>query len=364
MCCGYYRYDAGYTPEFPGRENFRGPIVHPQHWPQDLDYRGKRVVVIGSGATAMTLVPSMAADAAHVTMLQRSPSYVVSRPAEDRFANRLRGMLGERAAYWLVRWRNVLLQQYVFWRARAHPAGVRDWLLGQVRARLGPDYDVATHFTPRYNPWQQRLCLVPDDDLFHALNSGKASVVTDHIECFTETGIRLQSGRELEADIIVTATGLELLFLAGLQTTVDGRRIDYAETFGYKGVMFSGVPNLAAAFGYTNASWTLKADLGSEYVCRLLNHLRDTGTQIATPVPSDPQMATEDWIDFSSGYFQRALHTFPKQGTRVPWKLFQNYAKDVRLFRYAPLEDGELQFTRAGAAGTASASHPAVPRAA
>jgi cation diffusion facilitator CzcD-associated flavoprotein CzcO len=358
MCSGYYRYDAGYTPDFPGREHFRGPIVHPQHWPRDLDYRGKRVVVIGSGATAMTLVPSMAADAAHVTMLQRSPTYVISRPAEDRFANRLRGLLGERAAYWLVRWRNVLLQQYVFWRARTRPAGVRDWLLRQVRARLGPDYDVATHFTPRYNPWEQRLCLVPDDDLFRAINSGKASVVTDHIECFTAAGIRLQSGRELEADIIVTATGLELLFLAGLQTTVDGRRIDYSQTLGYKGVMFSGVPNLAAAFGYTNASWTLKADLGSEYVCRLLNHLRDTGTAIATPLPSDPQMATEDWIDFSSGYFRRALHTFPKQGTRVPWKLFQNYARDIRLFRYGPIDDGELRFTRAGeivaAAGSGS----------
>ena len=364
MCSGYYRYDAGYTPDYPGREHFRGPIVHPQHWPADLDCRSKRVVVIGSGATAMTLVPSLAASAAHVTMLQRSPTYVVSRPAEDRLANRLRALLGERAAYGLIRWRNVLLQQYVFWRARTHPTRVREWLLRQVRERLGPDYDVATHFTPRYNPWEQRLCLVPDDDLFDAINSGKASVVTDHVECFTGSGIRLQSGRELEADIIVTATGLEMLFLAGLQTAVDGRRIDYAQTLGYKGVMFSGVPNLAAAFGYTNASWTPKADLGSEYLCRLLNHLRDTGTQIATPVPSDPLMATEDWIDFSSGYVKRALNTFPKQGARVPWRLFQNYARDIWLFRYAPLEDGELCFTRRGGAGAVSASPAVASRAA
>jgi len=346
MCSGYYDYDEGYTPEFPGRERFTGRIVHPQHWPEGLDYRGKRVVVIGSGATAMTLVPSMARDAGHVVMLQRSPTYVISRPAEDRLANRLRRWLPSRLAYGIIRWRNILLQQLLFKRARKQPARVRKWLLDRVRARLGPDYDVETHFTPRYNPWEQRLCLVPDDDLFDAINSGKASVVTDRIETFTERGIRLASGRELEADIIVTATGLKLLFLAGMAITVDGRRVDFAQTFGYKGTMFSGVPNLASAFGYTNASWTLKADLTSEYVCRLLRHMRQHGLDMATPTPSDPAMKAEQWIDFSSGYFQRALHLFPKQGTKPPWKLYQNYARDIRLFRHAPIDDGEMVFSK------------------
>jgi cation diffusion facilitator CzcD-associated flavoprotein CzcO len=342
MCSGYYRYDHGYTPDFPGQDEFGGVRVHPQHWPEDLDYRGKRVVVIGSGATAVTLVPSMAKEAAHVTMLQRSPTWVVSRPAEDRLALGLRRLLGERLAYALIRWRNVLMQQLVFWYARRYPRAAGQRLLRMLRQRLTPGYDVARHFTPRYNPWEQRLCLVPDADLFDAINSGRADVVTDTIERFTASGIRLASGVELPADII------ELLFAAGLAITVDGRRIDFADTLGYKGTMFSGVPNFACAFGYTNASWTLKADLSSEYVCRLLNHMRDTGHPIAVPVPSDPGMGTERWIDFSSGYFQRALHQFPKQGTRPPWKLYQNYAKDIALFRFGALEDGEMRFMRAG----------------
>ena len=354
MCSGYYDYEEGYTPVFPGRERFEGVIVHPQHWPQDLDYRGKRVVVIGSGATAVTLVPSMARDAGHVTMLQRSPTYVVSRPAEDRLANRLRRWLPSGLAYGIIRWRNILLQQLLFNRARKHPAKVRKWLLDMVRKHLGPGYDVETHFTPRYNPWEQRLCLVPDDDLFDAINSGKASVVTDRIESFTAHGIRLASGGELEADIIITATGLKLLFLAGMDITVDGKRVDFAKTFGYKGAMFSGVPNLASAFGYTNASWTLKADLTSEYVCRLLRYMRQNGVDIATPTPSDPAMKAEQWIDFSSGYFQRSLHIFPKQGAKLPWKLHQNYAKDIRLFRYAPVDDGEMVFGKRRAASRES----------
>lgn len=346
MCSGYYSYDAGYTPDFPGRDSFRGTFVHPQHWPQDLDYTGKRVVVIGSGATAVTLVPAMADKAAHVTMLQRSPTYMVSRPAEDGFANFLRRVLPAMLAYRIVRWRNVLMQQWVFSTARRKPKKVADKLIGMVRDLLGPDYDIAKHFTPSYNPWEQRLCLVPDDDLFTAINSGRASVETDHIDTFTPTGIRLKSGRHLDADIIVSATGLDLLFLAGLKTTVDGRAIDYSQTFGYKGVMFSGVPNLAAAFGYTNASWTLKADLTGEYVCRLLNHMQATDTKIATPTLTDPNMKAEPWIDFSSGYFQRALHRFPKQGSELPWKLYQNYPKDIKLFRHAPVDDGVLVFTK------------------
>jgi cation diffusion facilitator CzcD-associated flavoprotein CzcO len=348
MCSGYYSYDAGYTPEFPGRERFKGTFVHPQHWPNDLDYAGKRVVVIGSGATAVTLVPAMAdSGAGHVTMLQRTPTYMVSRPAEDRLAHFLRAIMPEMWAYTLVRWRNVIMQQWVFNYARRRPRKLADKLIRMVRDMLPKGYDVETHFTPPYNPWEQRLCLVPDEDMFRVIRDGRASVETDHIETFDETGIRLGSGKHLDADIIVSATGLDLLFLAGMKTIVDGRAIDFSQTFGYKGVMFSGVPNLAAAFGYTNASWTLKADLTSEYVCRLLNHFRETGTEIATPVLDDPDMTAVPWIDFSSGYFQRALHRFPKQGDRLPWKLHQNYAKDIKLFRRDPVDDGVLRFTKA-----------------
>ena len=350
MCSGYYNYDAGHTPDFPGRDRYKGVFIHPQHWPKDLDYEGKRVVVIGSGATAVTLVPSMAdAGAGHVTMLQRTPTYMVSRPAEDRFAHFLRAIFPEMWAYQIIRWRNVLLQLWVFNLARRKPAKLADRLISMVRDMLPEGYDVEKHFVPPYKPWEQRLCLVPDEDMFRVIREGTASVETDHIECFTETGIQLKSGKHLDADIIVSATGLDLLFLAGMKTSVDGHVVDYAKTFGYKGVMFSGVPNLVAAFGYTNASWTLKADLTSEYVCRLLNHFRATGTEIATPVNDDPDMERVEWIDFSSGYFQRALHRFPKQGTALPWRLHQNYAKDIRLFRHAPLDDGVLRFSKAEA---------------
>jgi len=350
MCSGYYDYAAGYTPEFKGSERFGGAIVHPQHWPQDLDYAGKRVVVIGSGATAVTLVPELAKTASHVVMLQRSPTYVVSRPAEDRFANWLRTWLPPMLAYGIVRWRNVLLQLWFFNFARSRPRLVKKKLLEQVREQLGPDYDIKTHFTPRYNPWDQRLCLVPDADLFDAIKSGRASVVTDQIDTFTERGIALQSGATIEADIIVTATGLNLQFLSDLETTVDGRAIQFPQTFGYKGMMYSGVPNLASSFGYTNASWTLKADLTCEYVCRLLNHMRATGCEIATPTIDDSQVTPEQWIDFSSGYFQRSLHKFPKQGSKLPWKLYQNYAKDLWLFRYGSVDDGTMIFSKKRAA--------------
>jgi monooxygenase len=356
MCAGYYDYVEGYTPEFKGVARFKGKIVHPQHWPPDLAYAGKRVVVIGSGATAVTLVPAMAKTAGHVTMLQRSPSYVISLPSEDRFASWLRHWLSPMLAYDIARWRNVLWQQWVFKFARARPERMKKKLLDLVRKHLGPDYDVDAHFTPRYNPWEQRLCLVPDADLFDAIRSGSTSVVTDHIETFTERGILLKSGKTLEADIIVTATGLNLQFVGGLDTTVDGRRIDYSKTFGYKGMMYSGVPNFANSFGYTNASWTLKADLIGEYVCRLLNHMKKTGTAIATPVLDDPEVTAEPWIDFSSGYFQRSLHKFPKQGSKLPWKLHQNYARDIMLFRYGAVDDGIMVFTKAGAAAARKAA--------
>jgi cation diffusion facilitator CzcD-associated flavoprotein CzcO len=347
LCGGYYDYDQGYTPEFAGRERFKGRILHPQHWPETLDYAGKRVVVIGSGATAVTLVPEMARTAGHVTMLQRSPTYVVSRPAEDRFANWLREHLPARLAYQIVRWRNVLFGMYFFNLARKKPAAVKARIIQMVRDQLGPDYDVETHFTPRYNPWDQRLCLVPDADLFQAIKAGSASIVTDQIETFTETGVRLKSGRELAADIIVTATGLNLKVMNGVELTVDGRRVDPANVLSYKGMMYEGVPNLASAFGYTNASWTLKCDLTCEYVTRLLNHMKATGTRQVTPVNADPTITPEPWLDFTSGYVQRAIGKFPKQGSKAPWKLHQNYALDLMNLRYAKIEDGVLQFSNA-----------------
>ena len=345
LCGGYYSYEAGYTPDFPGADRFAGPIIHPQHWPEDLDYAGKRVVIIGSGATAVTLAPEMARHAAHVTMLQRSPTYVVSRPAEDRLANWLRARLPARLAYQLIRWRNVLTGMYFFRLARRRPNRVKARIIDRVRKELGPDYDVGAHFTPRYNPWDQRICLVPDSDLFLAIREGRASVVTDQIETFTETGVRLASGRTLEADIIVTATGLNLQVMNGLALSVDGRVVEPGRTLSYKGMMYEGVPNLASAFGYTNASWTLKCDLTCEYVCRLLNHMARTGARQATPRNSDPDMQTAPWLDFSSGYVTRAMEKFPKQGARAPWKLHQNYALDLLTLRYSRLEDGVLEFS-------------------
>jgi monooxygenase len=345
LCGGYYSYEAGYTPEFPGAARFKGRIVHPQKWPEDLDYAGKRVAVIGSGATAVTLVPEMARTAGHVTMLQRSPTYVVSRPAEDAFANRLRKWLPARLAYGLIRWRNVLFGMWFFRLARNKPAAVKKNIIDMVRAQLGPDYDVATHFTPTYNPWDQRLCLVPDADLFEAIKAGKADVVTDHIETFTERGIKLASGQELACDIIVTATGLNLQVMNGLAISVDGRPVDPGRTLSYKGMMYEDVPNLASAFGYTNASWTLKCDLTCEYVCRLLNHMQRTGLRQVTPRNDDPTIERQPWLDFSSGYVRRAMEKFPKQGSKAPWRLHQNYALDLMTLRYAKLEDGVLEFS-------------------
>ena len=343
-CGGYYRYDAGYTPEFAGRERFKGRVVHPQQWGEDVDHAGRRVVVIGSGATAVTLVPALAQTAAHVTMLQRSPTYMIGLPSHDPIATGLRRVLPARFAYAIARWKNVSLAMFIYNLCRRRPALARRILLGGVQRWLGPDADVATHFTPRYNPWEQRLCLVPDGDFFKAVRTGRASVVTDTIESFTETGIRLTSGTELEADIIVTATGLALELAGGLQVSVDGVPVDWPSTLNYKGLMYSGVPNFVAVFGYTNASWTLKADLISEYVCRLLNHMATHGLRQCTPRIADPTMATEPWVDFSSGYLQRELHRFPKQGARGPWKLNQNYLRDLFSLRYGRLDDGAMTF--------------------
>ena len=349
MCSGYYRYEHGYTPEFKGRERFGGDIVHPQQWPEDLDYCDKAVVVIGSGATAVTLIPEIAKQAKHVTMLQRSPTYVISWPEQDWIANILRKVLPAKMAYAITRWKNITLQQWTYRRTRTSPDKVKRQLLKWVRKELGKDYDVDTHFTPHYDPWDQRLCLVPNSDLFVAIRSGKASVVTDQIETFTESGIRLQSGEELDADIIITATGLDLLVLGGVQFVVDGEPVDFARTVSYKGIMFSGVPNLVSTFGYINASWTLRADLTAEYFCRLVNHM-DAGAyrQCTARLRSeDRAMQMQPWITgFSPGYMQRALDRLPKQGDREPWINPQNYRADKAMFREGAIDDGVLVFSK------------------
>lgn len=360
MCTGYYNYAKGHRPEFPEEQAFKGQIVHPQFWPENLDYSGKRVVVIGSGATAVTLVPAMTDKAAHVTMLQRSPTYVVSRPAEDAFANWLRKVLPAQMAYDIIRWRNVVLQAIFFNLARTRPEKTKGRLLGMLKEHLSED-QIAQHFTPAYNPWDQRLCLVPDADLFKAIGSGKASVVTDHIARFTANGIELKSGKVLEADVIVTATGLDLQVLAGLEADVDGAVVDYAKTFSYKGIMYSGVPNMASVFGYTNASWTLKADLTAEYVCRLLAHMDAQGFAECRPVNADPAMQATPWLDFSSGYVVRAMEKFPKQGDREPWRVHQNYWRDLMAFRFGPIEDGVMRFTPRGALAPAAPPAPTEP---
>ncbi|MDJ0847228.1 MAG: NAD(P)/FAD-dependent oxidoreductase [Myxococcota bacterium] len=351
MCSGYYSYDEPYRPHLEGEEDFEGPLFHPQLWPEDLDYRGKRVVVIGSGATAMTLVPAMAGDAEHVTMLQRSPTYVISLPDQDRIANTLRRFLPDTLAYRITRAKNVALQRRLYQRTRTAPERVKNWLLGRVRKALGPDYDVEKHFTPSYDPWDQRLCLIPNDDLFEAIKSGKASVVTDQIDRVTKRGIRLESGEELDADIIVAATGLNLKLLGGVQFSVDGEAVHFPSTFTYKGMMYSDVPNLVQTFGYINASWTLRADLTAEYSCRLLEHMDELGMRQCTPrlLDDERDMPKRLWIeDFSAGYMQRVMHLFPRQGDREPWLNTQNYYADRKMIRHAPLEDGRLVFSNPG----------------
>ena len=349
MCSGYYRYDAGYTPPFDGTERFGGQIVHPQRWTDDIDYAGKRVVVIGSGATAVTLVPAMAESAAHVTMLQRSPSYVAALPAEDPIATFVRRVLPTKLAYSVVRWKNVLITMVFFQLCRRRPEMMRAFLRKGAERRLPAGYDVDTHFKPTYNPWDQRMCLVPDGDLFEALGSGRASVVTDRIETFTENGLRLASGAELEADLVVTATGLNMTLLGGVKLAVDGRDVEPSKTLSYKGLMLTGVPNMAFSIGYTNASWTLKCDLTCDYVCRLLNHMEAHGYGQCVAECSDDSVAEEPIIDFSSGYVLRALDQLPKQGSKRPWRLHQNYPLDLRDLRYGPIENGALRFSARGA---------------
>jgi cation diffusion facilitator CzcD-associated flavoprotein CzcO len=301
--------------------------------------------VIGSGATAVTLVPEMAKTASHVTMLQRSPTYVVARPAEDALANKLRRNLSAKLAYHMIRWRNVLFGMYFFQLCRRKPDRAKELILGGVKMALGPDYDIGTHFTPRYNPWEQRLCLVPDGDLFKAIRDKTASIVTNQIERFTKSGIKLKDGSELEADIIVTATGLNLQVLGGLDVDVDGKRIDFARTLNYKGMMYSDVPNMAAALGYTNASWTLKCDLTCEYVCRLINYMDRHGYKQCVPHNIDPTVSELPSLDFSSGYVQRSIEKMPKQGSKRPWRLYQNYALDIVTLRYGKIDDGVMQYS-------------------
>ncbi len=343
LCAGYYSYAQGHRPRFEGEEQFRGRLVHPQFWPADLDYAGRRVVVIGSGATAVTLVPEMAKTAAHVTMLQRSPTYMFARPSVDRVAEWLKRRLPALWAYRIIRAKNVGMQQFFYRLARRKPGQARQRLLGLVRAALPAGYDVERHFGPRYDVWDQRVCLVPDNDLFQAIGDGRASVVTDTIERFTPQGLRLASGQELPADIVVMATGLQLNVLGDVALSVEGVPVNAHETMVYKGMMFSGVPNLAQVFGYTNASWTLKADLSARYVCRLLDHMEARGLQVCTPV-RDPAVQAVPFLDFTSGYVQRALPLLPVQGDRKPWRLDQNYFKDLLTLRFSPLEDGVLRF--------------------
>jgi cation diffusion facilitator CzcD-associated flavoprotein CzcO len=345
MCSGYYRYDEGYTPEFEGRDDFRGRIVHPQHWDEELDYTGKRVVVIGSGATAVTLVPAMAEKAAHVTMLQRSPSYVVSLPAEDPLARLLRRVLPAKVAYPILRWKNVAMTSGSYFISKRWPKFAKALIRKGVQRQLPRGYDVDTHFRPNYNPWDQRMCLVPDADLFAAIRSGRASVATDRIKRFVEDGIELESGEKLDADVIVTATGLNLLVLGGLEIVVDGDEVDFSEQMTYKGLMLTGVPNSAAALGYTNASWTLKCELSIEYVCRLLNYMDARGYRQVVPVNRDPSVKPQPFIDFNSGYVQRSIDTFPKQGSKPPWRLYQNYPRDILALRRGEITDEALDFS-------------------
>ncbi len=344
-CSGYYRYDHGYLPDFDGMDRFRGTIVHPQEWPEDLDYAGQRVVVIGSGATAVTLIPSLAAEAAHVTMLQRSPTYIVSVPDKNPAVDVLRKILPERSAGRIIRWVMALGTQATYVVSKRRPGLVKRILREGVKRRLPKGYDVDTHFTPRYDPWDQRLCVVPNGDLFKAISAGTASVVTDRVDTFTETGILLESGRELEADIIVTATGLELLFIGGIELTVDGAEVDLPTRLTYKGMMLEGVPNAALAVGYTNASWTLKCDLTCDYVCRLLNHMHDTGLRQCTPVNTDPSVTPAPLLGLSSGYVTRAADRFPKQGSRFPWQVHQSYLRDYRALKRSSIEDGAMRFS-------------------
>jgi monooxygenase len=345
VCSGYYRYDEGYTPTFAGAERFAGQIVHPQHWPEDLDYEGKRVVVIGSGATAVTLVPAMSDKAEHVAMLQRSPTYVMSLPSQDPITNGLRAVFGSRVSYPIARWKNVALGTLVYRLSRRRPGLVKAVIKRDQKRRLPADFDIDTHFSPRYDPWDQRLCLVPDGDLFKAISDRRVSVVTDRIRTFTESGLELESGAKLDADIVVTATGLNLLLFGGLRLDVDGQEVRAQDTLAYKGMMLSGVPNFVFTVGYTNASWTLKADLVSEYVMRLLKTMDARGHRQCVPVNADPDLETRPLLDFSAGYVLRSVDKLPKSGPKAPWRLGMNYAQDLVTMRHGKIQDGVMRFS-------------------
>lgn len=346
MCCGYYDYAEGHSPKWQGMDRYRGRIVHPQHWPADLEYKDRRVIVIGSGATAVTLIPAMAKTAAHVTMLQRSPTYIISRPSHDRLANTLLQRLPVQLAYRIARWKHIALVTFFYHLARQEPEFTKKLILRLIKQQLSPGYDVGTHFSPRYNPWDQRLCLVPDSDLFEAIRSGRASVVTDEIETFTENGVRLKSGDEIEADVIVTATGLKLNVLGGMRVVIDGMSVNMVHTLKYKEIMYSDIPNLAWAFGYVNASWTLKTDLTAIYICRLLNYMEAHNYDYCTPRNRDKDVAEEFPVKLTSGYFQRASAILPKQGSKTPWRLYDTYPQDVLALRLGRVNDGTMEFSR------------------
>jgi monooxygenase len=363
LCSGYYRYDHGYTPDFPGVADYEGTVVHPQLWPEDLDYAGKRVAVIGSGATAITLVPAMAQQAAHVTMVQRSPSYVVSLPRVDGLAKLARRVLPPMAAYQAVRWKNVGLMSLSYQLSRRRPNLAKAVIRRGIKAQLPDGFDLDTHFRPDYNPWDQRLCVCPDGDFFRALRHGRASIVTDRIETFTPTGLRMESGTEVPADVIVTATGLSAIPLGGVEFVVDGKPVALPDCLTYKGMMLEGVPNAAMSFGYTNASWTLKCDLTCEYVCRLLNHMREHGQDYCVPDSGNQAVTPEPLIGLNSGYVLRALDQFPHQGAERPWRLHQNYALDVMSLRLGELEDGAMRFSHRGDGVRTAPDEPAAPAA-
>jgi monooxygenase len=354
MCAGYYSYRGGYSPDFPDRELFKGTVVHPQSWPEDLIYEGKRVAIIGSGATAVTLVPAMTQDAEHVTMVQRSPSYIVALPNKDRIANGLRWLLPAGVAYGITRWKNIALQRFIYRQTRIRPDWIRRRLLKMAQKAVGPDVPMEPHLTPKYAPWDQRLCVDPNGGFFEALRTGDATIVTGEIERFTEAGILMTSGEVVPADIIVTATGLKLVFLGEVDFVVDGQRVDFSQRLTYKGIGYSDVPNLCAAFGYINGSWTLRADLICDYVCRLLKHMDTEGTRQCTPRlrPEDVEMETQPFIDdFTPGYIERAQHLFPRQGSHDPWRNPQDYALDKERLGKATVDDGVMIFSKPSTAG-------------
>ena len=358
MCTGYFNYSQAYRPDFLGEKDFPGPIIHPQFWPDDLDYHNKRVLIIGSGATAVTLVPNMADKAAHITLLQRSPTYMYARPSEDLLANNLRALLPDKIAYRLIRSKNIIIGLFQFTLATKLPWFAKKWLLHKIKKSLGANYDVTSNFTPRYNPWDQRVCLVPDGDFFDSIKGGKASIETGLIDRFTESGILLTSGKLLPADVIVCATGLKMEIMSGVSLFVDGKPINLADTISYKGFMYSGIPNLASSFGYSNASWTLKSDLIGEYVCRLLTHMDKTGNDYCIPTAQGVVTTDAAMMNLKSGYVLRAMQQLPKQGINNPWRTLHNYLQDILLLRYLRLEDGVLRFGKAPAAHQPITSQP------